>query len=78
MTNGAKLVLGGQKLQRDGFFYEPTVLDHVNPEDSVFKEEIFGPVLAVTTYNDFDQVIDDAMIQMLVYLHIFSLKTLKK
>ena len=43
MTNGAKLVLGGQKLQRDGFFYEPTVLDHVNPEDSVFKE-IFGPV----------------------------------
>ena len=33
VTNGAKLVLGGQKLQRDGFFYEPTVLDHVNPED---------------------------------------------
>ncbi|EEE50368.1 aldehyde dehydrogenase [Staphylococcus capitis] len=60
VTNGAKLVLGGQKLERDGFFYEPTVLDHVNPEDSVFKEEIFGPVLAVTTYNDFDQVIDDA------------------
>ena len=60
VTNGAKLVLGGQKLQRDGFFYEPTVLDHVNPEDSVFKEVIFGPVLAVTTYNDFDQVIDDA------------------
>lgn len=60
VTNGAKLVLGGQKLQRDGFFYEPTVLDHVNPEDSVFKKEIFGPVLAVTTYNDFDQVIDDA------------------
>ena len=60
VKNGAKLVLGGQKLQRDGFFYEPTVLDHVNPEDSVFKEEIFGPVLAVTTYNDFDQVIDDA------------------
>lgn len=60
VKNGAKLVLGGQNLQRDGFFYEPTVLDHVNPEDSVFKEEIFGPVLAVTTYNDFDQVIDDA------------------
>ncbi|MCC3755936.1 aldehyde dehydrogenase [Staphylococcus capitis] len=60
VTNGAKLVLGGQKLERDGFFYEPTVLDHVNPEDSVFKEEIFGPVLAVTTYNDFNQVIYDA------------------
>ena len=60
VKNGAKLVLVGQKLQRDGLFYEPTVLDHVNPEDSVFKEEIFGPVLAVTTYNDFNQVIDDA------------------
>ena len=55
-----QISIGRTKLQRDGFFYEPTVLDHVNPEDSVFKEEIFGPVLAVTTYNDFDQVIDDA------------------
>lgn len=60
VKHGAKLVLGGRKLERKGFFYEPTVLDHVNPEDSAFKEEIFGPVLAITTYNDFDQVSDDA------------------
>ena len=52
--------MGGHKLDRAGFFYEPTILDHVNTEDSVFKEEIFGPVLAIATYEDFDQVIEDA------------------
>ncbi|BBD91587.1 aldehyde dehydrogenase [Staphylococcus caprae] len=54
VTNGATLVMGGHKLDRAGFFYEPTILDHVNTEDSVFKEEIFGPVLAIATYEDFD------------------------
>ena len=57
VTNGAKLVLGGQKLQRDGFFYELTVLDNVNTEDRVFKADIFGPVIAVTTENDIEPVI---------------------
>lgn len=60
VTNGATLVMGGHKLDRAGFFYEPTILDHINTEDSVFKEEIFGPVLAIATYEDFDQVIEDA------------------
>lgn len=60
VNNGAKLVVGGHKIDGDGFFYEPTVLDHVSLDDSAFKEEIFGPVLAITTYKDFDQVIEDA------------------
>ena len=60
MQNGAKLVLGGHKLDRPGYFYAPTVLDHVKQTDAVFKEEIFGPVLAITTYQNFEQVIDDA------------------
>ncbi|MCJ1655578.1 aldehyde dehydrogenase [Staphylococcus sp. NRL 16/872] len=58
--NGANLVLGGHKMDRAGFFYEPTIIDNVKTSDSAFKEEIFGPVLAVTTYNDFDEVIDAA------------------
>lgn len=60
VNNGAKLVLGGHKLDRPGYFYAPTVLDNVKQTDSAFKEEIFGPVLAITTYNDFNQVIEDA------------------
>ncbi|BGE81549.1 aldehyde dehydrogenase [Staphylococcus petrasii] len=60
VKNGANLVLGGHKMDRAGFFYEPTIIDNVKTSDSAFKEEIFGPVLAVTTYNDFDEVIDAA------------------
>lgn len=60
IKNGADLVLGGHKLDRAGFFYKPTILDNVKKDDSAFKEEIFGPVLAITTYNDFDEAIDAA------------------
>lgn len=60
VKNGADLVLGGHKLDRAGFFYEPTILDNVKKDDSAFKKEIFGPVLAITTYNDFDEAIDAA------------------
>lgn len=60
IKNGADLVLGGHKLDREGFFYAPTILDHVKATDSAFKEEIFYPVLAITTYTNFDDVIDMA------------------
>lgn len=60
VQNGAVLLLGGHILDRPGYFYAPTVLDHVKQTDAVFKEEIFGPVLAITTYQNFEQVIDDA------------------
>lgn len=51
---------GGHQLKRHGFFYAPTVLDNVRKDYNVFKDEIFGPVLAITTYRDFEQVIEDA------------------
>lgn len=60
IQNGADLILGGHKLDRAGFFYAPTILDNVKKEDSAFKEEIFGPVIAITTYNDFDEAINAA------------------
>lgn len=53
-------MLGGHKLECEGFLYAPTILDHVKTTDSAFKEEIFGPVLAITTYTNFDDVIDMA------------------
>ena len=70
IKNGTDLVLGGHKLDRAGFFYEPTILDNVKKDDSAFKEEIFGPVLAITTYNDFDEAIDAANDTNAVYLLI--------
>ena len=45
---GAKVVLGGDD---DGTFVRPTILDGVSNEDLVAREEIFGPVLAVITYD---------------------------
>jgi len=56
LDEGAELLCGGRRPElagelRDGFFYEPTVLRGDNGM-RVFQEEIFGPVLAVTTFRD--------------------------
>jgi succinate-semialdehyde dehydrogenase/glutarate-semialdehyde dehydrogenase len=48
IAQGAKLVLGGK---RDKAFFEPTILTNVTNDMAVFKEETFGPLLAVTTFK---------------------------
>lgn len=60
VKNGAQLITGGHKIKRSGFFYAPTILDHINPEDSAFKEEIFGPVLPIVTYSEFEHALNQA------------------
>jgi len=57
--DGANLVTGGQTLlpETGGCFIAPTLLDHVNPQNPVAREEIFGPVLAVTRFNNTEQAI---------------------
>ena len=61
LAEGAELLIGGQqpKLEgelADGYFFEPTVLKGHN-KMRVFQEEIFGPVLAVTTFKDYGEAI---------------------
>jgi succinate-semialdehyde dehydrogenase/glutarate-semialdehyde dehydrogenase len=41
---GAKLLTGGKRIDRPGFFYEPTVLTDIPRESPAYHEEIFGPV----------------------------------
>jgi succinate-semialdehyde dehydrogenase/glutarate-semialdehyde dehydrogenase len=41
---GAKLLTGGKRIERPGFFYEPTVLADIPRESPAYREEIFGPV----------------------------------
>ncbi|SUM66910.1 aldehyde dehydrogenase [Staphylococcus nepalensis] len=60
VNNGAQLITGGHIIDRPGYFYEPTILDQVDPDDSAFKEEIFGPVLPIVQYNNFDESIEQA------------------
>jgi acyl-CoA reductase-like NAD-dependent aldehyde dehydrogenase len=49
---GARLLTGGQRLDRDGWFYAPTVLADVEPGMPAFDEETFGPVAAVIRARD--------------------------
>ncbi len=41
-----------------GLFYHPVILDGVKPDDRVFLEETFGPIVGVTTYRTFDEAIE--------------------
>lgn len=43
---------------REGFFVRPAILDGVMPDHRVFREEIFGPVLAVTVFDDIDEAVE--------------------
>jgi len=58
-NEGAALRLGGKRARIDsgGFFVEPTVFDHVAPGAALAREEVFGPVLAVTSFNEPDEAI---------------------
>jgi succinate-semialdehyde dehydrogenase/glutarate-semialdehyde dehydrogenase len=58
MASGAKLLAGGKRLSRKGFFYAPTVLANVEPGMAAFDEETFGPVAAVTRAKDVDHAIE--------------------
>jgi phenylacetaldehyde dehydrogenase len=51
-ADGAEVVCGGKRLPGEGHFVEPTVLAHTRPQMSVMREEIFGPVLCVTPFDD--------------------------
>jgi succinate-semialdehyde dehydrogenase / glutarate-semialdehyde dehydrogenase len=55
---GAKVLLGGRKIEGPGFFYEPTVLGDVTPASPVFREETFGPVAAVIRARDLGHAIE--------------------
>lgn len=52
---GAEVVVGGQRLDRDGSFYAPTVLDHCPDDVALLTEETFGPVAPVVRVADFDE-----------------------
>lgn len=57
VAQGAKLVTGGEKLDRRGWFYRPTLLDEVSPGMTVFDEETFGPVAAVTAFDNDEEAV---------------------
>jgi betaine-aldehyde dehydrogenase len=57
VAEGARLVYGGTRPDRDGFFLEPTVFADVTDEMTIATDEIFGPVMSVLTFDDEDEVL---------------------
>ena len=52
LQKGARLLAGGIRLERRGYFYAPTILTEVSPESAVYQEETFGPVAAIIRAGD--------------------------
>ena len=51
-AEGARLVYGGIRIERDGFYMQPTVFADVKDDMVIAREEIFGPVMAVLDFED--------------------------
>lgn len=57
LAANATLEIGGTPLEQEGNYYPPTVLSSVTPEMRVFKEEIFGPIAPILTFDTEEQAI---------------------
>ena len=56
-ARGAKVLVGGKALDRPGYYYPPTVLRDVTADATITREEIFGPIAALTVFDTEDEVI---------------------
>jgi len=57
MQMGAKVQTGGERIDRPGFFFPPTVLTNVTTGMPVMKEEVFGPVAPIYIAEDADEAV---------------------
>ncbi|MDX2431594.1 MAG: aldehyde dehydrogenase family protein [Bacteroides sp.] len=75
-----KVVCGGAS-DRSDLYISPTVMDGVQPGDAVMKEEIFGPLMALISYSDLDQVIENLKKQaspLMLYLFTGDVRKAKR
>jgi betaine-aldehyde dehydrogenase len=57
IAEGARLVAGGRRIDRPGFWVEPTVFADVTDTMTIAREEIFGPVMAVLDFDSEEEVL---------------------
>ncbi|MFB9776044.1 NAD-dependent succinate-semialdehyde dehydrogenase [Brevibacterium otitidis] len=60
VAKGATVLTGGKKVDGPGYFYEPTVLTNVSEDCEIRREEIFGPVAPIFTFDTDEQAIEMA------------------
>ena len=54
---GATAISGGHRVDRKGYFFEPTIYADVKPDMTIAQEEIFGPFLSVLEYEDHEEAV---------------------
>jgi betaine-aldehyde dehydrogenase len=54
LPDHARVDAGGQRLGEQGFHYAPTVVSHLNQDDEIVQNEVFGPVITVQRFDDED------------------------
>lgn len=57
VAEGARVALGGEKVEGKGYFYPPTLLLDVQQEMAIMHEETFGPVLPVVAFDTLDEAL---------------------
>jgi 1-pyrroline dehydrogenase len=55
--SGAKVVTGGETIDRPGFYFQPTVVTDVDQKSEIVQQEVFGPVVTVQRFTDEDQAV---------------------
>ena len=60
LINSDKIYFGGKSFE-ENLHIEPTILHHVNWEDDVMQEEIFGPILPVISFTNFHQALNSVL-----------------
>jgi acyl-CoA reductase-like NAD-dependent aldehyde dehydrogenase len=76
-----EVLAGGGRVERKGYFYEPTVLAKVQPSMPVFADEIFGPVMPVVPFDEVEQALalaNDTSYGLAAYVWTRDLKTALK
>ncbi len=58
VEQGATVLTGGKRLDRPGYFFEPTVLVDLPEDAEILHEEIFGPVAPIVEFDDIDEVVE--------------------
>jgi succinate-semialdehyde dehydrogenase / glutarate-semialdehyde dehydrogenase len=57
VTQGARIITGGEPLMRAGYYFAPTVLTDIPPDSPAYLEEMFGPVASLFRVRDLDEAI---------------------
>jgi len=59
-ADGGRFLAGGKRMDRDGYFFEPTIVADLTDGSRLVDEEPFGPILPIIKYSDIDEVIERA------------------